>query len=216
MKYKKLKKQQIEKLQNTCDEYKQKSGFGYKILTAIMVGTASIGLIGCGDEKAKEKNLDKSDIVASEYLYANKEHDMEEELLEYLKEKTGLDLKLINVKDVKLVKDDKNYLVISGGMINQIENGLTNCSITIEISREQSKQAEEFLTYTFRQVDEALVKGSETTYTTEQDIASLRYAESFIVGMKNVINDESTKVISVVDKDTNKTLFNNQETELTQ
>lgn len=223
MKNRKLKKEQIAKLQSSCNEYKQKTGFGYKILMGFITGVATISLIGCTDKKTNNNTNNSNSyeykevytggmIHSIENKYANDELKLESELCEFLCEKTGLDVNLINIKDVKLIVGDNNYLVLTGEMISDVRYGLKDCSIALKISYEQAKLAEEFLTFTEKFMsDDVGYAGGLTVFSLNEDIASLKYDDGFLKGMKGVIDDDKTQVVSIYNSENEDLLYDNEQ-----
>ena len=205
MKNRKLKKEQVEKLQNFCDEYKQKTGFGYKILTGVAIGLASISLVGCTDDsKAYKVDYDSTTNINNEY--ANEEVRLEDDLRAFLCNKTGLDINLINIKDVKLVQDNGCYLILTGEMVTDVKYGLQDCSVSLKISYKQAQLAEKFL-----QNDTKYYKwaGRFEIYSTNEDVAALKYDDSFLNGMHNIIYDKDTQIVSVYNDESKEILYNN-------
>ena len=203
MKNRKLKNEQVEKLQNYCDEYKQKTGFGYKILTGVAIGIATIGLVGCTDDANSYKDYHTQTRIDE---YANDEVGLEDDLCAFLCNKTGLDINLINIKDVKLVQDNGYYLILTGEMVTDVKYGLQDCSVTLKINREQAQLAEKFLQNETKYI---WFRNEWTLYSANQDVAALKYRDSFITGMRDIIQDNHTQIVSVYNDESKEILYNN-------
>ena len=200
----------VEELQKMSDDFarRKNSKVGFKILAGIMAGVSALTLVGCSDNERLGARLgnDQLDYITYyENLFAKEEKEFEQELTEFLSNETGLEINLVNMKDVKIVSSKgKNYLVIEGEMITDIIEGSKECAITLEISDSQLELAKGYMNnYEYFSWDS---KGMANLVN--EDIVSLRFTTEFINGLKATLDDRSTKVVGIYNKDTQETLYN--------
>ena len=97
-------------------------------------------------------------------------------------------------------------------MISDVRYGLKDCSIALKISYEQAKLAEEFLTFTEKfMADDVGYAGGLTVFSLNEDIASLKYDDGFLKGMKGVIDDDKTQVVSIYNSENEDLLYDNEQ-----
>ena len=215
MNNKMISNKKVEELQKMSDDFarRKNSKVGFKILAGIVAGVSALTLVGCSDDENIENgpSISKASVHVIEYKneFAETEERFEKELAEFLSSETGLEINLVNMKDVKIVSDEEeNCLVIEGEMITDIIEGSKNCVITLKISNDQLELAKEYIkkseyfTYYCGAYDGGMAN------LVNEDIASLRFTAKFINGLKATLDDKSTKVVGIYNKDTQEILYN--------
>lgn len=216
MKLRKARKEVVKEFQNKVDEFFEKvAPYTKKVMTVlgvVAVGTSVVLLTGCNGDTEKEEvdfGAYVSDVHTLNNQTAEAEKNFEKQLATYLSAQTGQNIELIDMKDIKLVKSSGYYMVISGEFISGVKEGAKECSVTLQLTEEQYKNAEEFLkngtTYNFH--------GSygKMSVRDENTVALNYYPETFLKGMHNIINDDQTKVLAVYDKDNKEWVFDADE-----
>ena len=220
MKNKMISNKKVEELQKISDDFarRKNSKVGFKILAGIMAGVSALTLVGCSDikdDKAAQSlgvNYELKNTIQYENVFANHEKGFEQELVEFLNNETGLEINLINMKDVKIVSNEEgNYLVIEGEMITDIIEGSKNCAVTLEISDSQLEAAQEYMKSYEYFVNLGGGDGGVTNLVNE-DVVSLRFVPKFIEGLKTTLQDKDTKVVGIYNKDSKETLYNRDST----
>ncbi len=199
-----------EQLQAEVDAYCKKrtnSRLFVRIVAGFLAGTGLCLLTSCGEnvEKEPEKQEDASYLINMPALnrvedkLSKLEIKLEKELAEYLSEKTGVSVELINMTDVNLVQSSDNYLVITGKMINDVKVGTKDCTVTLKLSDAQfetmKKAMDRYVSVCESGFSQYAVGGNFS-----DDTVAAKYASEFLQSLNNTIKDEETKVEVIYDK----------------
>lgn len=211
MKVRKAKKEVVKKFQKKVDEFFEKvAPYAKKVVTVIGVvaaGASVVLLTGCSSDDEKPYYEQPAPSHRSEDTVAERESLLEKDLAKYLSEETGQKIEIIDMKDVKLVNSSGYYLVISGEFMTDAKEGTKECSVTLKLTEEQYKNAEEFLKryYWYKSYS------SGGASITMDDVAAHKFSPSFIEGMHSIIDDENTQVVAIYDKDNKEWVFDAEE-----
>lgn len=218
-KQRKLREEEIENLQGETDLFvagSDSSGIGIKIISGVLAGAGLLLLTSCDVESPEYGEYDLyteegvSIVRVEKDDFAEKEIQLEKELAAYLSEKTGVNVELIDMREISLVQSSGNYLVVKGLMINDVKVGLKECSVTLSLSDAQFQKMQAGMArYVYFAKTGTGNYGVAANHP--EDIIAARYAKSFLSVLSEVVKDGETEIEVIYDAEAAEWLYEKPE-----